>query len=676
MLDENGLTGAEAYYEKFQKTLGEWRKFISGDMRVDANVIPSDIFESWMRCRDMGLDPTARRVCQPISLRDISRLLHDNAELIEVSKPVINHLFKFVEGSGFLVALFDCNAVLLDIIGGAKASFIGKGFWSVGSSFAENMSGNNSVGTVVEIKRPVQIFGPQHYCRGGHNLMGSSAPIFSPRGEFLGGVTMISRFYNSNPHTFGMVIAAAQAIENELRTRKAVRDANEAFSDREISYSYQKAVIASFPEALIAVNNSYQITMINDKARKMFDLENQVIEGKSIHDVFGEENRHLFKIIGQPTVQTDVEVRIFVRQTGNDYTVTCNPILSQENKTIGKIIILNELKRAKSMVTKMIGAGANFRFSDICGSELEFLKTVEQARIVASSNSNVLLLGESGTGKDIFVQAIHNASDRKNGPYVAINCAAIPRDLISSELFGYSEGAFTGSRRGGYQGKFELADGGTIFLDEIAETPLELQAVLLRVIEDKSVTRIGSTRARPINVRIVAATNKDLQKEVQRGTFRQDLYYRLNVFAIHLVPLRERPADIPLLTHTFVKKYSHTLKKKIPRVDDKVLDIFLQYAWPGNVRELQNVVERMMHVVTAGTLTADLIPREIVAAPKSVQVGAKVPESAAAPTEKERIIEMIRSGLSKARIARDLKIERCTLYRRMKKYGIADTNAL
>ena len=183
--------------------------------------------------------------------------------------------------------------------------------------------------------------------------------------------------------------------------------------------------------------------------------------------------------------------------------------------------------------------------------------------MVAQSSSNVLLLGKSGTGKDVFAQAIHNASSRRKGPYVAINCGAIPRDLIASELFGHEEGAFTGSRRGGNQGKFELADGGTLFLDEIAETPLELQTALLRVIEDKSVLRIGGTRVRPVDVRIIAATNKDLRQEVRRGNFREDLYYRANVFAIEMIELKERIDDIPILTDYFIKRYASAMKKRI-----------------------------------------------------------------------------------------------------------------
>jgi transcriptional regulator with PAS, ATPase and Fis domain len=335
---------------------------------------------------------------------------------------------------------------------------------------------------------------------------------------------------------------------------------------------------------------------------------------------------------------------------------------------IGRLIILNEIKRARTLVTRMIGAKAKFTFDDICGINGKFVETVNQARMVSQSNSNVLLLGESGAGKDIFAQAIHNASARSSGPYVAINCAAIPRDLISSELFGYSEGAFTGSKRGGNQGKFELADGGTIFLDEIAETPLELQSVLLRVIEDKSITRIGGSRVTSVDVRIIAATNKNLKDEVRKGRFRDDLYYRFNVFTIQMVPLRDRPEDIPLLVDSFVQKICDAMGKKRVRVDGRVLEKFVGYSWPGNIRELQNIIERMINVVHTDELTVDLIPSEVLHGPSRVEV---LPREES-PRDRERQIleKMVQSGLSKKEIALRMQMARSTLYRKLEKYNL------
>ncbi|MDD5170733.1 MAG: sigma 54-interacting transcriptional regulator [Syntrophales bacterium] len=668
------VMGADYYQEKFDKTLDEWRKFVSGDMSIDTSTVPADVLESWYRCREIGVEPVNTRYCQALSETELQALLNDNKELIEVSRPVMMNLFHFVEGSGFLVALFSKDAHLIHIIGESGAQHVGKGFWAVGALWDEKTTGNNSVGTAVALKRPVQIFGPQHYCKGGHKQMGSSSPIFGPEGQFLGGIALISRYYNANPHTLGMAVAAAQAIENELRTNKALNECKRAFLKSEIAYSYQQAVIASIPEALITIDNNGRISLINDNAKKILSLSDVQVEGKDIREVFGRENERFFKIIENDRAQTDVEVRIFTINSGNDYTMTCNPILSPDGAIIGKIIILNEIKRAKSMVTKMIGAKANFRFEDICGRNDEFLRTVAQARTVSRSNSTVLLLGESGTGKDIFAQAIHNAGDRKNGPYVAINCAAIPRDLITSELFGYSEGAFTGSRRGGNQGKFELADGGTIFLDEIAETPLELQAVLLRVIEEKSVTRIGGSRVRPVDVRIITATNKDLGEEVRKGNFRKDLYYRLNVFAINLLPLSERVDDIPLLVDNFAKKYGKTMGKKISNIDPGVMETFKRYPWPGNVRELQNVIERMMNVVRADVLTPDLIPEDILNVPINRKTGGNVESEDPLGSEKEMISKMLKLRICKSRIARELKMARATLYRKIEKYDIENVS--
>jgi len=280
-------------------------------------------------------------------------------------------------------------------------------------------------------------------------------------------------------------------------------------------------------------------------------------------------------------------------------------------------------------------------------------------------------LGDSGTGKDIFAQAIHNNSSRRNGPYLAINCAAIPRDLITSELFGYSDGAFSGSRKGGNQGKFELTDGGTIFLDEIGEMPLELQAALLRVIEDKSIMRIGGTKVTTVDVRIIAATHKNLKDEVKKGKFREDLYYRLNVFTISMIPLRQRKEDIPILAYNFINKIGRAMGKEIEKVDNEVLDKLLSYHWPGNVRELQNVLERMINITHTNMLTVDLLPSEITNS-KLMKFSYEI--ESFDKIERKLITTMLRSNLPKGKIAGKLGISRSTLYRKLDKYELNNTN--
>jgi len=651
------------YYDKFQSIKREWEKFIAGNPDVDRKIVSDEVFDSWTICRKLGVDPIRIPHHEILAGADLKKLLEQNASFIDLSRPFMQNLHKFLAGSGFLVALYDSGGYVLEVIGDENAiNHARRGEFVVGSLWTEESAGNNNVGTVLRLKRPIQIFAAQHYHRFFHNETDSSAPIYNPEGELVGGICLTGHYFRATPDTLGMVIAAAQAIENEMQTRKAAREL-------QIANSFQKTVITSIPEALITIDNKGIISLVNDNAKKLLFPHVDNVVGEPAHKVFGKENSRFLSLINDHENHTDAEVRIFVRNIGYDYTVTCNTIADVDGKIIGKIVIANEIQRAKTLVTKMIGAKAKLGFDDICGRNPRFLTTIDQARVVSQNSSNVLLLGESGTGKDIFAQAIHNASDRRNGPYVAINCAAIPRDLITSELFGYSEGAYTGSRRGGNQGKFELADGGTIFLDEIAETPLELQAVLLRVLEDKSVVRIGGSRVRPVDVRIIAATNRDILNEIHKGNFRKDLYYRLSVFSIHMLPLSERPDDIPVLVDNFIRKYAQHSKRGAAKVNPQVIAALQRYNWPGNIRELQNVMERMLNFAPSDELTLDLIPEEI----RRTSTDQHLPESVMTPREFERqaIRKMAEGRMNKAEMARKLGISRPTLYRKMKEYNIS-----
>ena len=527
----------------------------------------------------------------------------------------------------------------------------------MGACWSEDVAGSNGVGTVLELGEPLQLYGCEHFCVNSRRWSCSGAPIHNAEGEMIGAIDMTGPYEKANPHTLGMVVASAHAIENEFRYRKALTGIQEA-------HSFQKTVISSIPEIIIAIDNDGIITLMNNNARKIFGASVQRFIGRRLGELWN-RNPNIIQLIAGNESLTDVEVRLSLKNSQADFTLTCNPILST-NRVTGKIIILNEIKRARTLAARMMGAKAKFHFEDIIGRNAGFLETLRQARIASRINSNVLLLGESGTGKDIFAQAIHNTSSRRDGPYVAINCATIPRDLITSELFGYSEGAFTGSRKGGSQGKFELADGGTIFLDEIGETPLEVQAALLRVIEDKSIIKIGGTKVTTVDVRIIAATNKQLKEEVRKGKFREDLYYRSNVFTIRLVPLRDRIEDIPLLVDSFMKSISRSMGKEIVSIDPMVLEYFINYQWPGNVRELQNVLERMINIAHTSKLTVDLLPGEIIdsLSPENAEEDVESVDR----MERELILKLLRSNLTRKNIAKKLGISRSTLYRKLDKY--------
>lgn len=251
----------------------------------------------------------------------------------------------------------------------------------------------------------------------------------------------------------------------------------------------------------------------------------------------------------------------------------------------------NEAKKQRKMIDKIQGRQAIYTFDKIIGQDENFIKVVVYAKKISDSRSNILIMGESGTGKELFAQSIHNYSNRSDGPFIALNCGAIPSNLIEAELFGYDEGSFTGAKAKGNPGKFEIADGGTIFLDEIGEMPLDLQTRLLRVIEEGTISRIGSTNIKVVNVRVIAATNKNLHKEVINGTFRKDLFYRLNVLPLRLPSLSERKDDIKPLIEYFMEKISKKLNKSKVTITNEDIKKLCSYNWPGNVRELENYIE-------------------------------------------------------------------------------------
>ncbi|GFP44023.1 two-component system, NtrC family, nitrogen regulation response regulator GlnG, partial [Candidatus Hakubella thermalkaliphila] len=358
--------------------------------------------------------------------------------------------------------------------------------------------------------------------------------------------------------------------------------------------------------------------------------------------------------------------------------ISANPILSHQGQIIGVVATLKRIETVHWLVNRMTGAEARFTFSDIMGQSGKMKQAVKIGRIAAECSSVVLLQGESGTGKELFAQAIHRAGlgDR---PFVALNCGAIPRSLLESELFGYEGGSFTGADKRGRPGKFELADGGTVFLDEIGEMPLDMQVVLLRVLEEKKVYRIGGQRAIPLNVRVITATNKNLASEIEKGRFREDLYYRLNVLTIDIPPLRERKEDIPLLCDHFLKQIGSRLNKKVEGIDPLALQRLISYHWPGNVRELENVLERGIILGSGSLLRICDLPDYL----QNLEASSWQPEIAFERTsgeknkslgevEKTLIAEALRSTEGNiTQAARILGIGRSTLYRKMSRYTLS-----
>ena len=315
---------------------------------------------------------------------------------------------------------------------------------------------------------------------------------------------------------------------------------------------------------------------------------------------------------------------------------------------------------------------ARYTFQDIIGEEPTFVKAKELAKRTAATNLNVLIQGESGTGKELFAHAIHNASARKHHPFIAVNCSAIPSSLLESELFGYEEGAFTDSKRGGKIGLFELADRGTIFLDEVGDMPYELQAKLLRVLQDGRIRKVGAVHEKQVDVRVIAATNKDLMQLIRKKRFREDLYYRLNGVNLYIPPLRMRKQDLPLLIRHIVKTYSDGILFDFSK---GAMDYFFQYDWPGNIRELINVVHYAINMTDRHLITEQHLPDSIKKAPPLKQMAASATlKEVLDNTEREMITQaLMRHGTDlagKKKAAEQLGISLPTLYNKIRRLNI------
>lgn len=528
-----------------------------------------------------------------------------------------------------------------------------------GGEWAEIAKGTNAIGTAIFEKKPIQIFAREHFCQPHHFLAGAASPIFDPDGELVGVLDITGDYKAFNPHTLSLVVAAVSAIENQLRLHKTT-------SKLYVSYKFTNMLLETVSDGIISCDSNGTITQLNSYAAKLIGVDSRFAIGKHVANVIKKPGA-LLQVLATGVEYKDHET--LMEETGKKVNQSVSPLRDDTGRVIGALAILKVFKE-KQAGRRAGSLTAKYVFDDIIGESETMLVAKKWARIAAGSPSTVLLTGESGTGKELFAQAIHNGSARKDRPFIAINCAALPDTLIESELFGYEEGSFTGSKKGGQIGKFELANGGTIFLDEIGDIPLYTQVKLLRVIQEKKLSRIGSSGEISVDIRIIAATHKDLKEEVHKGNFRKDLYYRLNVITINIASLRERMDDLPFLVVHFVNKLSVKLGRKNISISDDFTDRLKTYNWPGNIRELENAIERALNMIPDnGILTPDLLLFDSPVPGRSEERVSEV--KSLKDIEKDAIIHAL--NLYKGNILKvsaKLGVGRNTLYRKIKEYDI------
>lgn len=432
-----------------------------------------------------------------------------------------------------------------------------------------------------------------------------------------------------------------------------------------------RTVMDSVAQGIVAVNQEGAITHVNSTAEELIGLKAAQLIGKPLTSL--NSNFPFAQVLQTGEGYTEREMVFNINNKTIRFISTATPIIV-ENQVVGAVRTIHDISAVSKLIYEMIEK-RNYSFDDIVGNSREINELKQQALRVSGSNSTVLIRGESGTGKELFARAIHEASPRRNGPFIAINCAAIPEALLESELFGYEDGAFTGAKRGGKPGKFEMAQKGTLFLDEIGDMPLHLQTKLLRVLEQRQFERVGGTESISVDVRIIAATNKDLEAAINQGEFREDLFYRLNVIPIHIKPLRQRKDDIHALIKFFLERYNILLNKHITGVSEEALKILLQYPWPGNVRELENTIQYCVHMETGPEIKKHSLPLRI----REFSPQEVADNNGIIPLEeleKKAILSALKKfGTSvegKQKAADALQISLTTLYRKLNKWQLQD----
>jgi transcriptional regulator with PAS, ATPase and Fis domain len=659
-------------YQEWLKTV---RQAFKEGQPFDESRMRPVILESWKRSRAFGVRMDEIKNVF-LATEELEARIEERKSLCEAAFPILLDLFEFTNGSGLLSILCDEEAYVLKTVGRRFFDEMPLQFQvREGYSRNERVVGTNGIGTALAIGKPLQVTGPEHFYRFYSDYTCSGAPIFGPDNTIVGVMCLAGPDEQSKIHTLGLAISIADAISRELKLRDSQNKTRSA--RREISQMKKRLdiVFETVSSGIILLDSGLRIVHVNRNASKMLNCPAGEMIGRPIGHFFDQP------VFTAKNGARDLDGKhITYERHGRslELSVTVETANADEY-----VIIIDAVADLRKKNNASAGRDAFFTFKDILGESPVLGKAVAQARIAAGTPSTVLLLGESGTGKELFAHAIHNASTRRKEPFIAINCGAIPQSLIESELFGYEGGSFTGARREGRPGKLELADRGTVFLDEIGDMPFDVQSTLLRVLQSREIMRLGGTRTRKIDVRVIAATNKNLLDEAARRTFRNDLFYRLNVFSITVPPLRDRPEDVRILADYFRRKYAGLAAKEPPPIAEQVYSILESFSWKGNVRELENVLERAVYV-SGEAIDEYCLPdymtrprlqifRADGAGPDRESPSPPGPETPAerGGYEKYRIMEALRGVNGDINAAADsLRISRRTLYRKLQKYSI------
>ncbi|SFJ66814.1 sigma-54-dependent Fis family transcriptional regulator [Thermoflavimicrobium dichotomicum] len=610
------------------------------------------ISSSWKRCERMRVSPLQTQVQVVSDQYDLLQKKVENKLLLEVAMPFMEEIFLHFPTEKIISAvLTDACGVIIEIKANQKSLSTAESHtFFQGADWTEGSAGTNAIGTALATGQPTQVFGAEHFCWAWHPWVCSAVPIRDPLTNKILGILDISGEKGLVlAHDLYYLVSQVGKIEHNLTLHLTQENALTL-----------QTLTDSMGDPFVVIDVNGTVKRSNVPAKMMLDLKEESI---------------LFNILewaADPLEWRERLSNIFEEKlrsrNGTAWVAKFYPY-KIAGKLFGSMVLFK--KEWSQRIQTSVGHVARFHFSDLVTQHPSMLNLIEVAKKAAFSDQTVLITGETGTGKEVLAQAIHNHGSRREGPFVAVNCGAIPEELLASELFGYEKGAFTGANRQGKKGKFLLADKGTILLDEIGDLPLKVQTYLLRVLEERMVHPLGRERPIPVDVRVIAATHKDLEQELRKGNFREDLYFRLKVIHFQLPPLRRRKQDLPLLVDRMVAQL--TKGKRKPSVDPAAMRVLEAYHWPGNLRELRNVLDRALFYAE-NRIGLEHLPKEIVEQARdreAVWIMSSWKEKREPLDEREKLLwalEATRWNITQT--ARILNVSRMTVYRWMKRYGL------
>ena len=611
------------------------------------------VVASWQRSQSHGI-PVSRNEAPLAPEVELTQCRSAHSGLLEAARPVLNQARLFLADANSMIILTDSSGVVLETAGDPRTIDFGQLIHlEQGGRWQEADIGTNAIGTAIAEAKPVQIHGLEHFCSDVKRWTCAATPIWHPQeSELLGVVDISGPVQTFNPQSLAFAVSLGRQIEGRF--------------GQSIEYDHERLLHHVMMKRSLWSNAD--LVAIDQHGRIVFGPES-VLENL-------ERERPGLIAQGRISLLKNVMPSAWSIRLNELLPNSSTELVVDHNRQLGAILVLHKRRQRSVSFQLPPIKERQLEFGEILGESAIMHLTRERARKMAKFSTPILIEGETGVGKELFARAIYGASQVACGPFVPVNCGGIPRDLVGSELFGYAEGAFTGAKHQGHAGKIEAADGGVLCLDEIGEMPLDLQPFLLRVLEDGVIYRIGSNDGRPVRIRLLAMTHRDLLAEVNAGRFRRDLYYRIASMRLSIPPLRDRGEDVVLLAHHFARLAAAGLGQGEPRFDNKVLALFRAYSWPGNVRELRGVIENMVLLGDSGELRIEDVPIEVrQQLNPPVAAAALEPSLFSSPKLKQNERAAIESALATtggrlAAAAKMLGISRSTLYRRLEHYGI------